>query len=88
MGMKRLTYSRQVVVGAELQTDHAVYFVASGGEHEHGRRRQAADGFEYIQAVDAWEHPVEDDQVGRCARMQPHPGLPIFGQQHLMTCSG
>ena len=57
---------RQVVVGAELEADHLVDLVVAGGEDEDrhlgaGRPDAAQD----LEAVDAGEPDVEDDQVGR-----------------------
>lgn len=56
-----------VVVGAEFEACDAVVDLAFGGEHEDGDAVSAGVGAEFAEdaeAVHAWEHEVEDDEVG------------------------
>src|SRR5262245_297402 len=55
-----------VVVGAELEADYFVHFLATGSEHDDGNRGPL--GFELfanVEAAHSRHHDVEDDQVGR-----------------------
>src|SRR5262249_48941954 len=56
-----------VVVSAQFEADHAIDFLAPGGEH-HDRdirrcvvRPQCAA---YLDAVDIWQHQIENYQIG------------------------
>ena len=53
-----------VVVGPGLQADHDVERVAARGQHDDRDRRFAADLAGDLQAVEAGEHHVEQDEVG------------------------
>jgi len=71
--LARLEGLGQVVVGADLQADHAVHGITLGGQHQHrdlrrgaGQRADAAADFE---AVDVGQHQVEDHQVGQRLRV-------------------
>ena len=55
-----------VVVGTEFEAGDAVIDLAFGGEHEDGDAVGAWVGAEFAvdaEAVHAWEHEVEDDEV-------------------------
>ena len=53
----------QVVVGAQLQADDAIFDLALSGKHDDGHIGVVADGAADALAGDAREHEVEDDQV-------------------------
>ncbi len=61
---------RNVVVGAELQTDDAIDLFAFGRKHDHGQgscRALAAEIAQDVEAVDSGQHQVENHQ-GRLLR--------------------
>ena len=62
---------RQVVVGAELETDDALGFLGAGGEHDDrdrgGRLVRAHDAAD-LEAVDVRQHQVEHDQIRAAGR--------------------
>ena len=56
----------QIVVGAALEAQHLVAFLAARGEHQDRHilvGTFAADGAGHGDAVDARQHQVEDDQI-------------------------
>ena len=53
----------QVIVGAQLKPDDAVFHLALRGEHDDGHIGVVADGAADALAGNAWEHKVENDQV-------------------------
>ena len=57
-----------VVVGAELQADHAVGLVAARGQHDDRHLRLAPDLAADVVAGAVGEHQVEEDEVGAHAR--------------------
>ena len=57
-----------VVVGAQLEADHAVGLVAAGGEHDDRDLRVAADLAADVEAGAVGKHEVEEDEVGADAR--------------------
>ena len=59
-GAERL---HQVVVGAQLQTDDAVFHLALSGEHDNGHVGVVADGAADALARHAGQHEVEDDKI-------------------------
>ena len=59
----------QVVVGAELQADDLVDLVVARGEQEDRRLGAVgAQAAQHLEAVDARQADIEDDQVGRQRR--------------------
>jgi hypothetical protein len=61
--LARLEGLGHVVVGAQLQPDHAVHHLAAGGEHDQGDVAGAADGAAQLEAVHLGQHDVEDGGV-------------------------
>ena len=55
---------RQVVVGADGEPDDEIRLGVAGGEHQHGDRAVALDAPAHLEAVEAGEHEVEDDEIG------------------------
>ena len=55
---------REVVVGADGEADHKVGLRIAGGEHQDGHRAVALDASAHLEAVEAGEHQVQDDEVG------------------------
>jgi len=51
----------EIIIGADLEADDAVGFIATGSEHEDGDIAGFANLLEDLEAIDAWEHEVEDD---------------------------
>ncbi len=76
-----------VVVGAELETDHPIGLVAASREHDDRDGRGLADRAGTVEPVDAGQSEVEHDQVGddgadqpqrllaRSSRRHPEPGV-------------
>jgi hypothetical protein len=54
---------REVVVGSDRETDDAVDLLAPGREHDDVRIRERADPATCLNAVDAGQHEVQDDDV-------------------------
>ena len=54
----------EVVVGADGEPDDEVGLGVAGGEHQDGHRAVALDAPAHLEAVEAREHQVEDDEVG------------------------
>jgi hypothetical protein len=71
----------QVVVGAGLEPGHPLGDLAAGGQHEHGHLAGLAQPPAHLEAVDAGQEHVEDDQVGRVVE-GPAEGL-LAGGGHL-----
>ena len=67
---------RQVVVRAELQADHLVDLVVAGGQDEDRRLRTGgAQPAQHLEAVDARQADVEDDEVRGLVRGEVQPLL-------------
>ena len=67
-----------VVVGADLETGDPVLLLAARGEHDDGQvgalgPQPSAD----LEAVDAGQHEVEDDEVGRRGRRDREGGQAV-----------
>ena len=76
----------QIVVGAHFQPDDAIDFVPLGRQHDDGLLWVAGtDASTERQAVFAWKHEIEDDQVEGVATHQPIHGLAIFSGSHGKT---
>ena len=56
-----------VVVGAELEAQHAVGLVAAGGEHDHRHALVGAQLAQQVEARAVGEHDVEEHEVGALA---------------------
>jgi len=54
----------EVVVGPDLEAEHAVDLLGAGGEDQDRDDAVAADAAAYLQAIERRQHPVQDDQVG------------------------
>src|SRR6476661_6541890 len=62
---------RQVVVGAQLQPDHLVDFVVTGGQDEDRRLRAGgAEPPQHLEPVHPRQADVEDDEVRRLVRRE------------------
>ena len=80
---------RHVVVGADAEPDEQVVLGVAGGEHEDRHRPVGLDALAHLEAVEAGEHEVEDDEVGlqlgapgdaaRDRRRRSRPGSPRTG---------
>jgi hypothetical protein len=85
----RAEWLGDVVIGSQLEPDDAVGFLGAGGEHDdrHGRggrigAQRAAD----FQPVEAGQHQVQQDQIGRSPpRFREHLGA---GRQRLHREAG
>ena len=53
----------EVVVRADREPDEQVGLVVAGGEHQHRHRPVGLDPAAHLQAVEAGQHHVEDDEV-------------------------
>lgn len=56
---------RDVVVGAKIETRNAFGLAASGRQHDHRNRRNLAEPTEDLDAVELWQHQVEDHEIGQ-----------------------
>ena len=78
-GAERL---REVVVGADRQPDHQVGLGVPSGEHQHRDRPVPLDPSAHLEAVEARQHEVEDDEVGLERLAGGHRGEPVPGDLH------
>jgi len=70
----------EVVVGAALQAAHAVLDGVARGEHQHGKvGALGAHAAQRLEAVDAGQADVEDEQVVRILAHGDGDGLAAFG---------
>jgi hypothetical protein len=79
--LARLEGLGHVVVGAQLQPDHAVHHLAAGGEHDQGDVAVAPDGAAQLEAVHLGQHDVEDGGVEPALSQ---PGQSRAGAQGLL----
>jgi len=63
----------QIIISTNFETDNAIRFIATSGQHEHGHVGFFADVLQYFEAVHAWQHQVQDQ------------GMPRFGHRALHT---
>jgi hypothetical protein len=75
-GAKRLG---EVVVGAELEPEHAVDLLAAGREHQHRHGGSVAQLLADGEAVAAWQHDVEQDDVVLAGQRPLEPELAVGG---------
>jgi hypothetical protein len=68
-----------VVVGADAEADEQVGLGVQRGEHEHRDGPVALDAAADLVAVDAGQHDVEDDEVGRHPRAQLDAAQAVVG---------
>ncbi len=54
----------EVIVGADLETDHGVELGVARGQHDHRDVALPADRAAHRQAIHARQHEIEDHQVG------------------------
>ena len=73
----------QVVVGADGQADEQVGLRVPGRQHEDGHRPVLLDPAAHLEAVEAGEHQVEDDEVGPDPLDEGHAGRAVGGHLHL-----
>ncbi len=75
-----------IVVGAELEADHAVRLVPSRREHDDRDRAAAADAPEHFQAVHPWHHHVEEHHIERARgqRREPTPSIGSVRQREAL----
>ena len=67
-----------VVVGAELEPEHAVDLAVAGGEEDHRDGRRLAEPAAHLEAVDVGETDVEHDEAGPVRRRPPRtPSSPV-----------
>ena len=71
---------RDVIVGAELEPEHAIHFRRARGEHQNRNRsgrRIAAENLADLEPVDFRQHQIEDDQrrpfIARRGRARVRP---------------
>ena len=69
-----------VVVGAELEAQHAVGLVAAGGEHDHRHALAVAQLAQQVEARAVGEHDVEEHEVGALAAGDLEPGRQRAGR--------
>ncbi len=54
-----------VVVGSELEAEHAIRLAVTAGDHDHRERVRESHLREHVEAAHQREIHVEDDQIGR-----------------------
>ena len=72
-----------VVVGTELEADERVRLVAARGEHHDRDRRGRAQAARDVEAVEARQAEVEDDQVGVVPGRGLERGRTVARDEHL-----
>ena len=75
----------QVVVGADREADDLVDLLGAGGQHQDVGVRELADPPADLQAVDAGQHQVEDDQVRARVAGQREGGRAVAGRQDVVA---
>src|SRR5262249_31770069 len=78
---------RHVVVGADLEAEHAIDLGGLCGEHDHGQRAagRGAETPADLEAVHSREHQVEDDEGGPVVRDAAEPVLAALGLDHVVA---
>lgn len=74
-----------VVVGADAEAHQHVGLVVPGGEHHHRHRTLGLDPAAHLQAVEARQHHIEDQQIGLPGLGGVHGGRAVGGRLHLET---
>ena len=69
----------EVVVGPQVEALHAVVHLVAGGEHDHGHAGDLAQPAAKLEAVDAGQHEVEDDEVWRLGKGHAQARLAVPG---------
>ena len=88
--LARIERLRQVVVGAQLETDDAIDVGAVRGEHDHRHRQAVAQPAQHLEAAERGQHHVEDHQVERMRLLgEPLERLgAVAHQRHLEALAG
>ena len=66
-----------VVVGAQLETDHAVLLRAERGQHDDREVAAGTDAAEHLETIDAGQHHIEHDEVGPLVSHHRQRGLAV-----------
>ena len=64
----RAEWLDDVVVGAQVEAENALGLFATRRQHDDGERRRAVVGpkrLADVEAVQAWQHQIKDDEIGR-----------------------
>ena len=61
--MARIEGFGQIIVGADLEADDSVHFLALGRQHQHRQRRGRAQLPAQRQTVLAGQHEIENDEI-------------------------
>src|SRR5262252_1331716 len=75
----------KIVVGADLQADHEVGLRGTGRQHDHRDRAVPLDLTANLQAVEAWEHQVENHRVRPLRSDQPDRARAVLGHGHAVA---
>jgi hypothetical protein len=67
----------QVVVGPELEAQHAVALLGAGGHHDDGDARPSPQGPADVETVSAREHDIEDHHLERALRLLGNGALAV-----------
>ncbi len=70
---------RDVVVGADAEPDEQVGLVGAGRQHEHRHGALGLDAATHLEPVEAGQHEVEHDEVGRVVGVSLHRAWPVEG---------
>ncbi|MNJ36677.1 hypothetical protein D3C77_314740 [compost metagenome] len=77
----------QVIIGAQLQAMHAVFYGIAGGEEQHRHlTASCAYGLENLPAIAAGQHHIEDQQVVVAGQGQVLAGIAVGGQLRGKAC--
>ena len=60
--LPRVERFRQIIVGADLQTNDAVNILAARSEQKHGQPRGRADSAQHLKAIDPGQHYIQDHE--------------------------
>ena len=74
---------RDIVVGADLETDDAVVGLATGGEHDHRKVAARADPAAQREPVGAGQHQVEHDELQVLGREKRAGGVAVPGLERV-----
>jgi hypothetical protein len=68
-----------------VQALHAAGLLAPRGEHENGRGGALPHLAQDVDAAQARQHPIEDDQIGALSRVEIEGGAAAGGAQHAIA---
>ena len=74
----------QIVVCADLESLYEMVLVAESGKDEDGRFALAADGSDYVDAVNFRHHQIQDDDIGSLRLERADGYLAVERHEHFV----